>query len=708
MNNLEQRKEVISIRSRFVLLAVMAAWAMVGSGALWAGTNVWTSLGPVGGPVTAIAIDPQNSGTVYAATGTGLFKSGDSGASWSALNPGPPCCISTLVIDPQTPGTIYGVTRDSDVLKSIDGGMNWTPVHSGLPADAGDRYIITSLAIDPRHPTTVYAGNGLRGGGVFKTTDGGQSWTAVNSGLPADGVSALAINPQDPDTIYASTRGVYKSTDGGASWSAVNSGLENDIGYPFSALVIDLQNTDTVYAAGYDTALYKTTNGGARWTVVGYGLLFGYGRQAESVTAMAIDPRDSNILYAVASGGAFKSTDGGISWSAVKSRMITDADGPSVLSAMAIDPRNPDTVYAIDTYTGVFKTTNAGVSWTSVYSEPTTPTGLTVLKIDPQNPGTMYAGTPVGVFKTTDAGASWTGANAGLPSDTNGHLFISNLAIDPQTPSTIYALYAVTSADVGFWVGGGVFKSADGGVNWTRLNTPGGSDGLTDLTSGLAIDPQNPKIVYAGNGSGVIKTTDGGASWSWVNSGLPVRPNSNLPNQNIAVTTLAIDPRKPATVYAGAFMYSAIGSAVFKTTNGGEAAFPRSWTNVGLTGFNHADILAIDTQNPSTIYARAVYGSAGLLFKTTTGGGNWTAVNSGLPNNVTALAIDPQNFSTLYAGTGSGVFRSTDGGTNWVAVNSGLTTLSVTTLAIDPQSPGTVYAGTSDGKVFGMTFAPEP
>jgi photosystem II stability/assembly factor-like uncharacterized protein len=440
--------------------------------------------------------------------------------------------------------------------------------------------------------------------------------------------------------------------------------------------------------------------------VVGYELLFGYGRQAESVIAVAIDPRDSNIVYAGTSAGAFKSTDGGISWSAVKSRLITDANGPSVISVMAIDPQNPDTVYAIETYTGVFKTTDAGASWTAVYSEPTTPTGLTVLRIDPQNPGTMYAGTPVGIFKTTDAGANWTAVNAGLPSDTNGHLTICTLAIDPQTPSTIYALYVVTSADVGFWVGGGVFKSVDGGVNWTRLNTPGGSDWLTDLTSGLAIDPQNPSIVYVGNMYGVIKTTDGGASWRWVNSGFPVSPNFILPNQNVAVTTLAIDPRNPGTVYAGSFLYSAPGSAVFKTTNGGA-----SWKAVssGLTGFYYAEILAIDSQNPSTIYARAVVGgSGGLLFKTMNGGANWTAVNSGLPNNVTALAIDPQNSSTVYAGTGSGVFRSTDGGTNWMAVNSGLTTLSVSTLATDPQSPGTVYAGTSDGSVFAMTFAPEP
>src|SRR5690242_18576511 len=96
--------------NRFVLLAVMAAWPIVGTGALWAGVNVWTSLGPEGGTVTTVAVDPQNSGTVYAASGARLFKSGNGGVSWSALNPGPPCCLSTLVIDPQAPGTMYAVT----------------------------------------------------------------------------------------------------------------------------------------------------------------------------------------------------------------------------------------------------------------------------------------------------------------------------------------------------------------------------------------------------------------------------------------------------------------------------------------------------------------------------------------------------------------------------------------------------------------------
>jgi len=215
-------------------------------------------------------------------------------------------------------------------------------------------------------------------------------------------------------------------------------------------------------------------------------------------------------------------------------------------------------------------------------------------------------------------------------------------------------------------------------------------------------------------GSGVLKSLDAGATWSAVSSGLPFpNPASNQGN-NAFVNTLAIEPQNPGTIYAGIYAQGlAPGSAIFKTTNGGG-----SWRDIGLHGFTSVDILAIDPQSPDTVYAKAVDrigclpqrmpGTGGLdgcgwLYKTTNGGTSWNRINAGLLNDVTALAIDTQNPGTIYAGSGSGVFRSTDGGANWNAVNSGLTGISVSALAIDPRNPGTLYAGTADG-VFAITF----
>jgi hypothetical protein len=197
------------------------------------------------------------------------------------------------------------------------------------------------------------------------------------------------------------------------------------------------------------------------------------------------------------------------------------------------------------------------------------------------------------------------------------------LAIDPSTPATVYA-----GTD-----GGAVFKSTNGGGNWTAMDT-----GLTsNYGYVLAIDPSTPATVYAGTNGGVFKSTNGGENWTAMNTGLT---NSN-------VSALTIDPNTPATVYAGTN-----GGGVFKSTNGGE-----NWTamNTGLTN-QGVFALALDPSTSATVYA----GTNSGVFKSANGGENWTAMNSGLTNqDVSALAVDPMNPSILYAGTeGGGVFKS--------------------------------------------------
>src|SRR5439155_6256077 len=131
------------------------------------------------------------------------------------------------VIDPQTPATLYARTNGG-VFKSTDGGADWSPVNTGLPSPN-----ISALAVDPQTPATLYASVSMgsfafpSSGAVFKSTDGGASWSAANAGLHAPIIHALAIDPQDPATVYAGTQGggVLKSTDRGANWSAANTGL---------------------------------------------------------------------------------------------------------------------------------------------------------------------------------------------------------------------------------------------------------------------------------------------------------------------------------------------------------------------------------------------------------------------------------------------------------------------------------------------------
>jgi len=128
---------------------------------------------------------------------------------WTSLGPGD-AFVNALAIDPRTPTTLYAA--GDGVFKSTDGGNTWSAVNTGLPA-----LFVNALAIDPTTPTTLYAGIGISGGGVFKSTDGGNTWSAVNTGLTTPYVDTLAIDPRTPTTLYAGTvdGGVFKSTDGG-------------------------------------------------------------------------------------------------------------------------------------------------------------------------------------------------------------------------------------------------------------------------------------------------------------------------------------------------------------------------------------------------------------------------------------------------------------------------------------------------------------
>jgi murein DD-endopeptidase MepM/ murein hydrolase activator NlpD len=305
--------------------------------------------------------------------------------------------VWSLAIDPSNPATLYAGTVGG-VFKSTNGGSSWTATNSS-PTN------VNALTIDPLTPDTLYAGTqglGL-GTGIFKSTDGGTSWVTINSGLTTLFVVALAIDPSSPATLYAGTngRGVFKSTNGGMSWNEVNSGLTNTT---VPALAIDSSAPATLYAGTYNSGgIFKSTNGGTSWTPSGLtGLIF---------NALAIDTSNPGTLYAGSfGGGVFKSTNGGSSWNAVNSGLTS-----LLVNALAIDPSMPSTLYA-GTYNsgGIFKSTNGGTSWNAVNSGLPA-TQVYALAIDPGNPATLYSGTLQEAFKSTDSAVTWhpTGTSSG-------------------------------------------------------------------------------------------------------------------------------------------------------------------------------------------------------------------------------------------------------------------------------------------------------
>ncbi len=217
--------------------------------------------------------------------------------------------IRALVIDPKKPTTLYAGTERGGLFKSTNGGDNWKPVNTGLTNED-----VEALAIDPERPEILYAGTW--GSGVFKSVDGGESWSAVNSGMTnpyysGAYVTSLAIDPDQPDTLYAGTaEGMYRSFSGGNIWEAVNTGLTNN---RVKALAINPVTPSVLYA-GTEAGVFKSINAGTSWTACNIGLTNTY------VTSLAIDPLTPAILYAGTYGGAFKSIDGGGSWTDINNR----------------------------------------------------------------------------------------------------------------------------------------------------------------------------------------------------------------------------------------------------------------------------------------------------------------------------------------------------------------------------------------------------
>ena len=326
------------------------------------------------------------------------------------------------------------------------------------------------------------------------------------------------------------------------------------------------------------------------------------------------------------------------------------------VNALAIDPINPETIYAGAGKTqcsfpsGLFKSTDGGTSWSPFFEVETEGMIVASLAIDPVDPGTIYVGSRRNSWSGVECGSG------GIHRITNGDTYrcciglssgydVNSLVIDPTNHQTVHA--GAGYSNVANQLCGSVFKNSDA-LHATHLS--GWRETFLPFVNSLAIDPINPQILYAGvnfatktstedRKSGVYKSTDGGASWS---------------------------------------------REIF------------SWTAYNITS------LAIDPENPSTIYAGAQF--SGGVWKSTDGGTWWIPIRSGLGNTeVSSLAIDPVDTQILYAGTEAGVFKSTNGGEKWSWIGSGLTSAKILSLAIDPANPQILYAGTSKGGVFKST-----
>ncbi len=338
-------------------------------------TTLWICLAPIGAPTTSWAA-----------------------SEWALVEANENTRVSCIAFDPVHQNTLYLGNSCTGLSKSTDEGNTWALINNGLSfTQSGSCSPLCSLVIDPQNTNTLYAGWNDPSDpnapmiGLWKTTDGGQNWSRIESGVGCRQILSLAIDPYNPALLYAGTScGVFKSTNGGGSWSAANQGIAvTEIG----ALAVAPQNTQTVYAAT-SIAIYKSVNGGSSWSVENSALNF------NQVRGLVVDPQNSAVLYVGSSQGVWKSSDSGKTWMEM----------------------------------------NGGL----------TDRGIRTLAIDPQDPGYLYAWTNAGMYQAQLIGASTTGAQASIAaSSSSTQPMIAINCGGPQVTANSGMVYQVDSGFTG-------------------------------------------------------------------------------------------------------------------------------------------------------------------------------------------------------------------------------------------------------------------
>jgi photosystem II stability/assembly factor-like uncharacterized protein len=649
------------------LLALSVGFVLfLGAGAPAAWPARWRSIGPEGGYVSALSFAPSDSSVAYAGTqGGGVFRSGDGGSSWSAVNNGlGNLMIVSLAVDPSNSALVYAGTSGG-LYKTTSGGASWRRLPLGsFPSIT----VVLSLRINPASPNVVYASfsDAALNSGVFRTDDGGSHWTKRDAGLPG-GVSALDLDPDHPDTLYGvngSSSGaaiplLYKTTDGGGSWTLLP-GLKATQIFAFARQ----RSTGTLYVSTLE-GLFATRDEGATWTLL-YLNLF------EVLVAMP-----SGTLYGSRGlGGVVSSVDGGRTWN----DPIPSAPG---------SPHGQTTVLALDLLgdhllvgtaaTGIFSL-GAATGWTQV-NRGLQATDITGLAVSSTSPPLLFAATfGGGVFASSNGGAGFSARNTGIPASFVTETFASGIATSPRAPRSLVTGTFLPQL-------GSVAQTSDAGRHWTS-ETPS-----CLLVDALALNP--PSTLFVASTSAFLGDScpdpssctakvshDGGSSFACLDG-----PQ--------AASAFLIDPVQQAVVYAAA------GDAIWKSTDNGEH-FALAASNLGMI----ITSLVASPAAPQTLYA----GGVGGVLKSTDGGASWSSASSALPGAITALVVDPSKHSLVYAlvyGGGAfptGVFESHNGGASWRPLGIGFPAgVFTTALALDPVHH-ILYAGTQGSGAWALAL----
>jgi photosystem II stability/assembly factor-like uncharacterized protein len=616
---------------------------------------------------------------------------------------------------PGNPNLFYIGVNNGGVWKTSDAGRTWFPIFDGQPTGS-----IGALAVAPSNPDIIYVGSGegLRrpdlstGDGIYKSTDAGKTWQHL--GL-RDGqqITNIVVDPQDPRRVFVavlghpygpnSERGVFRSTDGGETWQKI---LHKDDDTGATDLAFDPQNPQILYAdmwssrrppwtassplEGHSGGLFKSSDGGETWNLLTKGLptnAQGLGR-----IGIGISPSNPNRIYALVDaapevGGLYRSDDAGASWQRVSHEERIWGRG-SDFAWVRVSPENPDIIYICNTST--YRSTDAGVNFTAIKGAPGGDDYHTVW-INPENPRIILLGADQGATITVNGGETWSSW---------------------YNQPTAQFYHVITDNQFPYWVYGGQQESGSAGIasrsDWGEITFRDWHPVGTEEYGYVAPDPLHPNLIYGGKATRFDMITGQTQDVS------PVILRTGKYRFN-RTAPLIFSPAAPHTLYLGS-------NVLFKTSDAGHSwqiISPDLTREDPGVPANIGNLIADDPAQgkhrgviyslaPSPLDANLIWAGTddGLLWLTRDGGQNWREVS---PPGLTAWSkiaqLDASHFdpNSVYAAVNRFrlddlhpyIYRTHDGGQTWEKITNGLPEdASVNVVREDPVRQGLLFAGT--------------
>ncbi|HYW72494.1 MAG TPA: peptidoglycan-binding protein [Pyrinomonadaceae bacterium] len=599
--------------------------------------------------------------------------------------------VRGLVVDPNDPNRFYFGTLDGQIYTSSDGARTWRMlVNLNRP-----RLFVDHIIVDPRNSKVLYVATHRHKdpGGFFKSTDGGLTWRDAPE-LRNEAVHAMTQSESNPNILLVGTiNGIFRSMDSGETWAPLPTGAlaaaaaqqRADKEVDVESLAIDPRNSNVIYAGTWWLP-YKSTDGGQTWKIIKKGII-----DDSDIFAINIDPRNADHIIASACSGIYETRDAGENWAKVQGIPSQSRRTRAILQ----HPSMPGLVFA-GTTEGFWRSGSGGAnnSWMVTTSRQLE---INSIAVHPQNPNTVFIGTNnYGVMVSTDGGKNFIPSNTGF----SGR-FVDAILADRENPNRVYATTINTTTGGGFF-----FVSTDGGASWqpSMRNMPPRLIGYSILQ-----DERDANIIYLGTNLGVYRSTDRGMSWAPI----VARKPANGPARRRAPASGVRRTAAPATAARSASpQITAPGQRMSAPRNSDDTvrraqqALERAGYEIGnpdgqLGPRTVAAIKRFQTDRYLSVTGQLDETTLTALGVSATAAGTAMAHVAGLTDPVNAMiSFAGKSGPEILAATNSGLYRTSDPSLGWdrFSYGQGLDTRT-TCISTSPQTPAVIFVGTTTSGV---------